>query len=99
MIQRVQLERTMTQKQLERSLEISPMTIHLWRKLDSDPFPCRTYPTEGGRHRNYFLKNEVVNWLKRNRPKLVSRMTGGQNYAYHGGSAGATSALTERVAS
>ena len=70
-----------TQKELERWLDVSAMTIHLWRKRGTDPLPCRSIPTDGGRHRNYFFCQEVLDWLRRNRPDRIPKIGGG--YARH----------------
>lgn len=59
---------SLSQKQLERLLDVTPMTIWLWRKKINDPLPSRAIPTARGRHRVYFLLDEVTEWLKRNRP-------------------------------
>jgi predicted DNA-binding transcriptional regulator AlpA len=58
----------MKQKQLEQWLGVSAMTIYLWRKEEDDPFPCRTVPTPGGGARIFFSQQDVLEWIKRNRP-------------------------------
>ena len=57
----------LTQKDIEKLLDVSAMTVYLWRKA-TDPFPCRTIPTSGGSHHVFFPQDEVLAWLQRNRP-------------------------------
>lgn len=83
-MKRVFVARTINQKKLETMLDVSPMTVYLWRKSTSDPLPCRSIPTKGGRHRNYFAIQEVLEWLVRNRPNLMGKMQGGMSDGQHG---------------
>lgn len=64
---------TMSQKELEALLGVSAMTIYLWRRQETDPLPFRSVPTGRGRNRNYFVAQEVRDWLSRNRPKLMPK--------------------------
>jgi hypothetical protein len=61
-----QLGSLLTQKEIEKWLNVSAMTVYLWRKAE-DPFPCRTVPTLGGNVRLFFPEIEVLEWLRRNR--------------------------------
>ena len=76
-MQRVHVIKTINQKRLAAVLDVSPMTVYLWRRQESDPLPCRSIPTKGGRHRNYFAIQEVQEWLTRNRPQLANALQGG----------------------
>jgi hypothetical protein len=66
---------TWQQKELERLIETSPMTIYLWRKRQDDPLPCKIIPIVGSeRHHVLFVRTEVVPWLRRNRPEKLRAM-------------------------
>jgi hypothetical protein len=97
-MERAQLtvERKMTYKELIGYLGVTPMTIHLWRKL-TDPLPCREIPV-GESHRVYFFTNEVRIWLEKYRPHLVGRIGGphGSDNANDNGT-GSRGASSERL--
>lgn len=58
----------LTMKEVEVLVGVTPMTVHNWRKADSDPFPHRRISNFGTGVRICFPRNEVMDWLKRNRP-------------------------------
>ena len=64
----------LSQKDIERLLGVSAMTVYLWRKNPTDPFPCRTIPTLGGNVRLFFPEAGVIDWLKRNRPAKYNQV-------------------------
>ena len=93
-MQRTHVIKTVSQKRLETLLDVSPMTVYLWRRQTSDPLPCRSVPTKGGRHRNYFAIQEVHEWLTRNRPHLIDSLQGGTD---HGGHSNASNPVAARL--
>lgn len=63
-----------TQKQLEHRLEVTPMTLYLWRKGEgfSYPLPCNVDPS-GKKNRVAYDEDSVLKWLEVHRSNLVQK--------------------------
>lgn len=71
---------SISQKQMEHRLGVTAMTIHLWRKglagknkIMPMPFKSEALGGSGKRSRIKFDEQEVLSWLKENRPGLVTK--------------------------
>jgi hypothetical protein len=64
--------RMVTRRELENALNVTTMTIFLWRKMDP-PLPCRIV-IKGEKHRVFFPVVSVKDWLEKYRPHLAPRI-------------------------
>lgn len=70
----------MTKVQLADALGVTPMTIDNWRTRRDDPLPYRTEPPRKRmndavpKDRIHFAVDATLNWLGRNKPRLVIRL-------------------------
>ena len=71
----------LTRRELETALNVTTMTIFLWRKMDP-PLPCRVV-VKGEKHRIFFPVASAREWLEKYRPNLASKigvLDGSGNY-------------------
>lgn len=66
--------RKLTQRTLSKTFDISPMTIHNWRRGSSEtsPLPVQIVNYKNAR-RVYVLETDLKMWLQLNRPELYER--------------------------